>query len=258
MRMLMTTAVAALVALVVPATALAGGVVLDGYPAPQSASPTLVSLVPSFIQCTAPNRQHGPPLAHPSCGAPPECPSCGPPFQTSGSLTVGTPDFTGAAAKSVGFARWKVVVGTPGLPDDSDVVVEHGLTDARCGDPGVQTCGLENTVEGPDYTGEVELRFPFRLTDRFNAVAAGGGPDPATMIDITFPITFQCASTPDTSIGGTCHGTTTLNAVVPGSVKDAKRAIWEFGQITVFDGGSDGQTATTPNTQFASQGIFVP
>jgi hypothetical protein len=46
--------------------------------------------------------------------------------------------------------------------------------------------------------------------------------------------------------------------VVPGSVKDAKRAIVEVGQITITDGGPDGQNATTPNTLFEVQGIFIP
>ena len=37
------------------------------------------------------------------------------------------------------------------------------------------------------------------------------------------------------------------------------RAIWELGEIDVFDGGPDGQAATTSgNTLFAQQGLFVP
>jgi hypothetical protein len=32
----------------------------------------------------------------------------------------------------------------------------------------------------------------------------------------------------------------------------------EIGQLTVSDGGPDGQTATSPNSLFAVQGIFIP
>ena len=40
---------------------------------------------------------------------------------------------------------------------------------------------------------------------------------------------------------------------------EGKRAIWQLGQVQVFDGGPDG-TAATPsgNTLFAVQGVFVP
>ena len=41
-------------------------------------------------------------------------------------------------------------------------------------------------------------------------------------------------------------------------VKDTKRAIVEIGQVQVIDGGPDGVVATTPNTLFGVQGIFIP
>jgi hypothetical protein len=34
--------------------------------------------------------------------------------------------------------------------------------------------------------------------------------------------------------------------------------VWAFGQVQVYDGGSDGVVSTTPNTLFAKQGIFTP
>ena len=46
--------------------------------------------------------------------------------------------------------------------------------------------------------------------------------------------------------------------MVPGAVKDVKRAIVEIGQLQVFDGGPDGVAATDPNTLFSVQGIFIP
>ena len=53
--------------------------------------------------------------------------------------------------------------------------------------------------------------------------------------------------------------TTGANAVVPGLVQGAKRAIWEMGQVQVLDGGPDGDVDTaTGNTVFARQGVLVP
>lgn len=236
-------AVGACVAL--PATAVAG-VVPVGYPHPQAAPSVQVSLVPAFHACAAPNRTHQAPLAFPSCS---------PPAQTSGWLTVGTPDANAAGPSSVARARWKVVI--PPGPDAPDVLVTSSLTDVRCR-AGTQTCGTSNASDGPDYTGEVELRVPFRLTDRFNAVPPGGGTEAATVIDITFPITFACAASASTSAGSTCETVTTLNVVVPGAIQGGKRAIWELGPVSVWDGGSDGRTETVPNSLFALQGVFVP
>lgn len=236
-------AVGACVAL--PATAVAG-VVPVGYPHPQAAPSVQVSLVPAFHACAAPNRTHQAPLAFSSCS---------PPAQTSGWLTVGTPDANAAGASSVARARWKVVI--PPAPDTPDVLVTSSLTDVRCR-PGTETCGAANSFDGPDYTGEVELRVPFRITDRFNAVAPGGGAEAATMIDVTFPITFSCAATSSTAEGSACGTVTTLNVVVPGSIRDGTRAIWELGPFAVWDGGSDGNTETVPNSLFALQGVFVP
>jgi hypothetical protein len=218
------------------------------HPRPKSASPITASMVPAYAQCTAPNRTHGPPLAFPSCN---------PPVQTSNSLTVGSPDANGAAANATAFIKISVVVGVVGPPDDSDVKIISTGTDVRC-KAGVATCGSANAADGADYTGEVQGDATIRITDHFNAVAPGGGTDPATVVDIPFPVTTTCTATASTSIGGTCAINTTANAVVPGAVKDAKRAIVEVGQLLIRDGGADGVVATAPNTLFAVQGIFIP
>jgi hypothetical protein len=219
------------------------------HPRPKSASPITASMVPAYVQCTAPNRTHGPPLAFPSCN---------PPVQTSNALTVGSPDANGAPANSTSFIKISVVVGVVGPPDDSDVKIISTTTDVRC-KAGVATCGSANAADGADYTGEVQGDATIRITDHFNAVAPGGGTDPATVVDIPFPVTTTCTATAaNTGIGSTCAVNTTANAVVPGAVKDAKRAIVEIGQILVRDGGPDGVVATAPNTLFAVQGIFIP
>ena len=62
-----------------------------------------------------------------------------------------------------------------------------------------------------------------------------------------------------TGTGSTCTLSTTANAIVPGLVMDTKRAIWQMGQVQVYDGGPDGDADTTAgDTLFAVQGIFVP
>jgi len=45
---------------------------------------------------------------------------------------------------------------------------------------------------------------------------------------------------------------------VPNSVLENKRANWQFGQVSVNDGGADGVASTTPNTVFERQGIWIP
>ena len=218
------------------------------HPRPKAASPVSVSLVPAYNACTAPNRTHGPPLAFPSCN---------PPVQTSSKLTVGSPDANGAAANAIASIKIKVLVGAPGPPDDSDVLLTSSSTDVRCKVAGT-ACGAANAAGGPDYTGEVQGDATIRITDHFNAVAPGGGTDPATVVDIPFPVNTSCTSTTNTAIGSQCNVNTSANAVVPGAVKDTKRAIVEIGQIQVRDGGPDGLVSTEPNTLFAVQGIFIP
>ena len=227
---------------------LVAGIASASHPRPKGATPISVSVVPAYNACAAPNRTHGPPLAFPSCN---------PPVQSSNSLTVGSPDANGAAANGVANIRIAVLVGTPGAPDDSDVKLTANSTDIRC-KAGTAACGSANAADGADYTGEVEGNAQIRITDHFNAIAPGGGTDPATVVDIPFPVIAPCTATASTAIGATCAVNTSANAVVPGAVKDTKRAIVEIQQIQVTDGGPDGVAATSPNTLFGVQGIFIP
>jgi hypothetical protein len=209
--------------------------VLDGYPRPKGASPLRVSLVPAYKSCSAPNSSHGPPLSFPSCN---------PPDLESQSLTVGTPDSNGKAAQSIGFARFGVIPGDPApSEDEADVAIAVSITDVR------------RQADLDDYSGELEADLNLRITDRQSGATGG---EPATGSDFAFPVTVPCAGTADTAVGATCAITTTVDSVLPGAVMERKRAIWELGQIEVFDGGSDGLTSTEDNTLFARQGIFVP
>jgi hypothetical protein len=207
-----------------------------GYPRPKAASPLQVSLVPAYTACGAPNRTHGPPLAFASCN---------PPTQESSELTVGTADANGAAANSTGFARYGVIVGTPGGVDDSDVRFTFQLTDVR----------HQGTLA--DYTGELQATAVLRVTDRLGGPATPPPGEAGTVTDFERSLTVQCAATGSTA-GATCSGTTTLDALVPGTVPEGKRSIWAFGRVQVNDGGADGIVSTTPNTLFAVQGVFVP
>jgi len=235
-------AVGALFCLVVAEFASAGHV------RPKSAGGFKVSLVPAFNACAAPNRQHGPPLAFPSCN---------PPVHSSNSITVGEPSVNGAGANSEGFVKLLVDAGIPGPPEDSDVLITSTGTDVRC-KGGTTACGAANAADGADYTGQLQGNATIRISDHWNAIAAGGGPDPATVVDIPFPVDANCVATASTAIGGTCSANTSANATVPGAVKDTKRAVVEIGQISISDGGPDGLVTTAPNTTFARQGIFIP
>ena len=46
--------------------------------------------------------------------------------------------------------------------------------------------------------------------------------------------------------------------VVPGTVVEGKRAMWELGQVQVYDGGSAGVAGSSGATLFETQGVFVP
>ncbi len=219
-----------------------------GHVRPKAASPIRVSLVPAFAPCTSPNRTHGTPLA---------VPSCNPPVQASDSITVGEPSANGAVANSVGFVKLKVLVGAPGPPDDSDVLITASGTDIRCR-AGTTACGSVNTVDGADYTGQLQGTATIRISDHYNGVASTNGSDPGTAVDLPFPVLTGCTATPDAGIGATCLANTSANATVPGVVKDGKRSVVEIGQLQVFDGGPDGLASTGPNKLFTIQGLFIP
>ncbi|MGH2980097.1 MAG: hypothetical protein ACRDLQ_10760 [Solirubrobacterales bacterium] len=233
-----------LAALAVVATAQLAGA---SHPRPRSASPLKIALVPAYEQCTAPNRTHGPPLAFGSCN---------PPAQISDHLTVGTPDANSAAAKAVGSFTFKVKTDSAGR---SALLISLNISDVRC-KPGTAACGSANAADGPDYTGELESNATIRITDHFNAVTAGGGTDPGTVVDIPFPVNAICTSTADTSVGSTC--TVSSTATQPGIPNqdwfNGKRVVVEITEIHVFDGGADGHVGTGDNTLFMTQGIFIP
>jgi dipeptidyl aminopeptidase/acylaminoacyl peptidase len=200
------------------------GPVVSGYPRPRGATPFITYLVPAFKACTAPNRTHGSPLTFGSCS---------PPQQSSSYLTVGTPDANGLAAGTIGSVRYTV------LPNQGDLRIGVSIT-------GV----LTKTALAP-YSGELSADVGVRITDK-NNTPNPGGPGPGTVQDTSFPVTVPCVSS-------SCLVATSANAVMPGSVLQGKRAIWQLGQVTLYDGGADGVASTTgDNTLFLVEGVFVP
>jgi Tol biopolymer transport system component len=204
------------------------------YPRPKGATPVVIALTTAFEQCDEPNSTHGEPL---------DAGSCNPPVYKSAYVEPGTFDVNGRAPRMLGSVRADTVVGNPATAaDEADVTLKVDISDIR------------RKSDAEDYTGELLADLSLRVTDRFNGYGGGS----ATLVDFSLPFTVPCTATADV-IGATCSVSTSADGVIPGLVREGKRAIWELGQVKVFDGGSDGNAATTAdNTLFAVQGIFVP
>ena len=125
--------------------------------------------------------------------------------------------------------------------DEADVRFTASITDVR------------RKSDLSDYTGELQANPSLRITDRYNGPGETG-----TVQDLNFPVTVPCTATASASIGGTCAVTTTADAIAAGTVLEARRSIWQLGQVRVFDGGADGVASTQDNTLFAVQGVFTP
>jgi hypothetical protein len=208
----------------------------NAYARPRGATPTRVSLVTAYNQCTSSDRTHGPPLAFPSCASP---------QRSSAQLTVGTADANGKPALNEGHFTMAVNAGAPGGVDDSDVMLEFFLDD-------VFTSALA------DYNGEVRAHVSLRITDRLNTPNPGG-PGAATTVEIPLDVTVACTPVADPNEGSACAASTSVDALMPGAVPEGRRAIWQLGAVEVYDGGADSD-ADTPagDTLFATQGVFIP
>jgi hypothetical protein len=218
------------------------------HPRPKGATPIRMSLVPAYTACAAPNRTHGPPLAFASCT---------PPAQTSAQATLGTPDAFGGAANSASYLLLRAIVVFL-CCENNDILIDIALNDVRCVPTGAR-CGTANDWGPADYSGELRFSFTFRLTDHWNAIAPGGGPDTATVQDFPIEHSWACVQSGSTSIGSTCNLSTSLQATIPSSVEQGKRQVWELAAARIFDGGADGDGDTTAdNTVFARPGIFIP
>jgi hypothetical protein len=198
-----------------------------GHPRPAGATPLRVSLVPAYQPCTAPNREHGPPLAFGSCA---------PPAPRSTNLAMGVGDIS----RSLGHVRLAVLPGVPGGTDDTDVRIQFRLSNVM------------RTSDLSQYTGELRASAEVRLTDR-------EGVGSQSTHEFPFEFDVPCVITDPANNKSLCELTTTLDAVRPGAAAEGTRAIWALDQMKVHDGGPDEDADTTSdNSLFAVQGIFVP
>jgi hypothetical protein len=190
------------------------------------------------------NSTHGGPLKYSSCA---------PPVQASPYLTLGTPDAigNGAGANGLGSVLYKVQINPD--PTPNDVLINISTTDVRC-QPVETACGSANAAGGADYTGQLQASVSLRITDKLNGPSTT---EQGTVSDTSFPVTFPCTATADTSTGSTCTVSTSANAEVPGSTQ-TENAIWQLGQVQVFDGGVQGIAGSRDATLFEDQGVFVP
>ena len=206
------------------------------YPRPRGATPLRASLVTAHEQCTGPNRTHGAPLAFDACS---------PPTAASDQLTIGTPDANGMPPASVGSVTYSVTPGDDSTAaDEADLRVTASITDVR----------VVGTLD--DYMGELGGVASVRVTDSSNGPFGG---EPGTTEDFTFSFTLPCTATGNTAAGATCSVLMTADTLVPGAIKEGKRAIWELGAVRVTDAGPDGEVSSDgDNRLFAVEGIFVP
>jgi hypothetical protein len=254
-KAILLVSLGSLAALVLSQTAFA----THTHPANLGAKQLTFTVVPAFKQCTAPNSTHGTPLG---------VPSCAPPVQVSTNLTTGevaTNQFKGTSSFliQVFCTNGATPPCSAAAGDQEDVKLVASATDVRCrsGIADASKCSSENgTPAGKvdnDYTGQVQGTAQIRITDAYNG--SPGFTTHATSIDTPFPVTGTCAATTgDATLGSNCSVNTTADAVVPGVVKEGKKAGVEIAQIQVNDGGSDGVVATAPNLLFAVQGIYIP
>jgi hypothetical protein len=103
-----------------------------------------------------------------------------------------------------------------------------------------------------------------RITDRANGP---GADENGTMVDTLLEMPVTCVGTGASTVGSTCALNTTLDALIPGLVREKDRAIWQLGQVTVRDAGPNGTGygAGCPTScgdgdeaTFLRQGLFVP
>jgi hypothetical protein len=208
---------------------------------PKAARQIRASLVPLFHNCDPEQATHlhGPPLAHPSCS---------PPSRPEGFVTIGTPDSNGRPANSSGYVRLREIGEPPPIDpfdgDQADVQYELDVSDVR------------SVPDFSDYTGELQVEIPLRISDRFNSPSNSGRA--ATLPETTLTFAAPCTPTGSATIGSRCSISTTADAVLPGVIRENQRTVLDVGQLRVLDGGEDGDAQTTPNIPFLTQGVFIP
>jgi hypothetical protein len=252
----LTSALAALIGLSLASTAFAT------HARPGTGTPDRLPLVHSYKPCNTPNTTHVAPLILASCTPPPGI--------ESDILT------SGSAGAFVGFTKLKVFCVAPETTppctpgdgqEEEDIQVTASGRDVRCAMGGVPGC----SAAGADYTGILIGTSRIRITDHSNgglACANSTGAPPcvtATTIETDFSITAQCTDNGGPN-GANCGVTTTINAEVPGAVKEGQSGVVSTFAFKVLDAGPDGSAGpgcppvcgTSDEKTAAIQGLFLP
>ena len=145
------------------------------------------SLVPAYNQCTSPNRVHGPP-DFPGNASNPDG-SCNPPVQTSGQLTVGSPDANGAGGE---LGRLGADVGDQRQPGDHRRRGRRALQgiDHRRALQARRRSLRGRTRPQPTTRARCRPGPALRITDRYNGPSEVG-----TGQDTSFGVTVPCTGT---------------------------------------------------------------
>jgi hypothetical protein len=154
-------------------------------------------------------------------------------------------------------------------PIEVTTTADHGLQDGDSVD--VTNSALDQPgCYGSGVFGGITVTGPRTFTigaDACGSSASGGSwsqagrpdPVPATGTNFALTLSVPCVATAAANIGSDCTVSTSADAIHPGLVREGARSIWQIASVRVFDGGSDGQAATTAdNTLFATEGLFIP
>ena len=254
---------------------------------PVGATPVSTAMVIAYTPCTTatpPGNVHNPANIAGGAGA------CSPPAMLTTRLTVGNPNLNLSVVNFRGNAKLSVKSSTPiNLEFPAGPPKGNYYTDVRCSEaykdgPGAAVCtapgSANNFIPGdpgapPDYTGDLDLILPLRITDQSNSGPVGGPyTADATMMDVNFAVALDCAVTAANNIGASCLPRHTDANALCGCIPSGKRMNIEIGNenagtpgirggIHVMDGGTDGNVAdlvddTGSPAVFARQGVFLP
>jgi hypothetical protein len=258
-RMVSSLALAVFLALLVGGTALANHV------RPGSGTPFRVPLEPEFQICGTADSTHVFPLNLPSCTTPD-------PRIESEILTMST---KGSGAGFLKLTTYCTDAVTPPCnptngTDTEDVRVQFFQSDVLCAVGGITGC----TAAGADYTAPLIVRMKMRITDHSNGSPSGsacatptGNPPcvTATVQDKDFSFQSSCVATSGAS-GAVCQTDTTLDTILPGTVKEQQRAVVGLLSVSALDMGPDGfvggacppTCGTGDETRYLAEATFTP
>ncbi len=171
------------------------------YNHPATARELVVNFVRAMQPCTSGTHTYPAPLAFPACD----------PVSASPTLSFGP--------AGSGEAHFKV---KPAVGPASDVNLVVRLSDVRVGDDGT----------GAPFEGILLLQGLLRIS---NHLCDGNG-TPCTVIDLPLPASVPCGSAGGLP-PGKCRTSTTLNAILAGSVPAGAQSNWEITQLQIYSGG---------------------